>query len=472
MAINALNLSEELVPIEKGALDELRSWVRGRVIAPGEEGYDEARKVWNAMIDRRPALVIECTGTADVLYAVRFAKKHQLLISVRGAGHNIAGRALQDNVILIDLSKIRTVFVDPVKKTATVSPGATLGDLDHETQAYGLAVPVGINSTTGVSGLTLGGGFGWLSRSLGMTIDHLLSVEVVTVDGERLLCSRDSHADIFWAMSGGGGNFAIATSFTFALHPVGPQVMCGPVAFAIEEAEDVLTNYRQFCQNGPDEVAVWAVMRHAPPFPFLDSSYHGRPVLLLVGFYNGPLEKGKVELARLKELGKPLGDGIAPHRFTDFEQAFDPLLTPGSRNYWKSHNFIEIDDKLIKVLVEFGNKLPSAFTEIFIAQMGGKVNQIPPDATAYPHRNVNFIMNVHTRWEEEKDDQKCISWARDFYKATKPFATGGVYVNFVSEGDDSIEQAYAQNAERLAKIKTKYDPKNVLRTNLNVKPVN
>lgn len=470
MTIQALNLSEKLVSIEKGALDELRSWIRGRVLAQGDSGYDEARKIWNAMIDRRPALIIECSGTADVIYAVRFAKKHQLLISVRGAGHNIAGRALQDDVLLIDLSHLRTVTVDPDKKTLTASPGATLADVDHEAQAYGLAVPVGINSTTGIAGLTLGGGFGWLSRSLGMTIDNLLSVEVVTVDGERLLCSKDQNSDIFWAMTGGGGNFAIATSFTFKLHPVGPQVMCGPVAFAIEEAESVLSNYRKFCQNAPNELAVWAVMRHAPPFPFLDKAYHGRPVLLLVGMYNGPIEKGKTELMRLRELGKSLGDGVAPTRFTDFEQAFDPLLTPGARNYWKSHNFMKIDDQLIKVLVDYAKKLPNGSSEIFIAQMGGKVNKIAQDATAYPHRNVEFIMNVHTRWEKDGDDKQCIAWARDFYKATEPFATGGVYVNFVSEGDDSIEKAYAQNAGHLAKIKSKYDPKNVLRTNLNVKP--
>lgn len=470
MSIKALNLNEKLVTIEQEEIDELHRWIRGRILAPGNEGYDEARKIWNAMIDRRPALIIECTGTADVIYAVRFAKKHNLLISVRGAGHNIGGRALQDHVLLIDLSDMRTVIADPESKTAIVSPGATLKDVDHETQAYGLALPVGINSTTGIGGLTLGGGFGWLSRTLGMTVDNLLSIEVVTVEGDRLICDKDRHPDIFWAMSGGGGNFAIATSFAFKLHPVGPEVMCGPVAFKLEDAENILANYREFCQQAPQEVTVWAVMRHAPPFPFLDKSYHGRPVLLLVGFYNGSVEKGKAALAPLKRLGKPLGDGISPHRFVDFQQAFDPLLTHGLRNYWKSHNFKTISEGLIKVLVDYGRKLPSQSTEIFIAQMGGKTNRVSPEATAYPHRDVNYIMNVHTRWDSEAEDKKCIGWARDFYKATEPFATGGVYVNFVSEGDENIEKAYAQNAERLAEIKAKYDPQNILRTNLNVKP--
>ncbi len=351
-----------------------------------------------------------------------------------------------------------------------VSPGATLADVDHEAQSYGLALPTGINSTTGIAGLTLGGGFGWLSRTLGMTVDNLISIEAVTVEGERLVCDRDHHSDLFWAITGGGGNFVIVTSFKFKLHPVGPEVMCGPVVFDIADAKNVLSNYRTYCSNCPEEATVWAVIRQCPPFPFLPSTYHGKLVLLIVGFYQGPLEDGKQELSKLKQLGSPLGDGIAPRRFKDFQQAFDPMLTPGARNYWKSHNFKEIADGLIDALVEYGSRLPSEDTEIFIAQMGGATNRVPAYATAYPHRDISFIMNVHVRWIDEKEDTACVSWARDFYKATKPFATGGVYVNFVSEGDDNIDGAYAQNAMRLAEIKSKYDPKNILRSNLNVLP--
>lgn len=385
-------------------------------------------------------------------------------------GHNIAGRALQDGVLLIDVSRLRTVHVDPDEKTAVISPGATLADIDHETQAYGLALPVGINSTTGIAGLTLGGGFGWLSRTHGMTVDQLVSVEVVTVDGERLVCDQENHSDLFWSLQGGGGNFAVVTSFKFKLAPLGPDVMCGPIIHEIKDAKKVLTAYREFCQNSPRELTVWAILRYAPPFPFLDSSHHGKPVLVLVAFYDGSVEEGEKAISKLKEIGNPIGDGVSPHSFVDFQQAFDPLLTPGERNYWKTHNFKEISDGLIDTLVTYGNQIPSKESEIFLAQLGGAINDVPEDATAYPHRDIEFIMNVHTRWENADQDDTCISWAREFHQATRPFATGGVYVNFVSEGDDSIEAAYSENAERLSKIKTKYDPKNSLRANLNLKP--
>lgn len=472
MEINALNVQEKLVAIDQKSLEDLKAQVHGRVIAPGDDSYDEARKIWNAMIDRRPALIVECSGTADVLFAVLFAKQFHLLISVRGAGHNIAGRSLQNNVLLIDLSHMRSVHVDPNEKMAVVSPGATLADVDHESQAYGLALPVGINSTTGIAGLTLGGGFGWLSRTLGMTVDNLVSIEAVTVEGERLVCDRNHHSDLFWAITGGGGNFAIVTSFKFNLHPVGPEVICGPVVFDFADAKSILTNYRNYCRSCPEEVTVWAVLRYCPPLPFVQSAYHGKLVVVIVGFYNGSLENGQRELSKLKNFGRPVGDGLAPHRFKDFQQTFDPLLTAGIRNYWKSHNFKEIADGLIDVFIDYASRLPSAETDIFIAQMGGATNRVPSEATAYPHRDIAFLMNVHTRWKEEEEDKACILWARDLYKAVKPFATGGVYVNFVSEGEENLEAAYAQNAEKLAKIKSKYDPQNILRSNLNVAPVN
>lgn len=470
MDITAQTLEGKQTTIDQNLLNDLRSKVGGQVITPVDSEYDNARVIWNVMIDRRPAFIVQCTGTADVIQAVRFAKRNRLLISIRGAGHNIAGRALQDNVMLIDLSKMRTVQVDPDAKTVVVSPGATLGDLDHETQIYGLALPVGINSTTGVAGLTLGGGFGWLSRKFGMTVDHLISFELVTVEGERIHCDKNNHPDLFWAITGGGGNFGIVTSFKFNLLPVGPEVMSGPAIFKVEDAKEVLTNYREFCKNSSENLCVWAVIRNAPPFPFLDESYHGKPVLILASLYNGPMEEGKEALEKVKELGNPIGDGIAPHLFTDFQQAFDPLLTPGFRNYWKSHNFKEISDDLIDILVEYSTKLPSLPSEIIFAQMGGATNRIARDATAYPHRDIEFIMNVHTRWEEAEDDEACVAWARKLFEAAKPFSSGGIYVNFVSEGDDSIDGAFAENAQRLALVKSKYDPENILRANLNIAP--
>lgn len=468
--VRAKTIEGQLTNIDSISLEAFKSNIHGEVITPEDIGYERARAIWNGMIDRRPALIVQCSGTADVIKAVRFAKEHHLLISVRGAGHNIAGRSLEDHVFLIDLSQLRYVHIDPIEAIATVSPGASLADLDQEAQIYGLALPVGINSTTGVAGLTLGGGFGWLSRKFGMTIDSLISAEVVTVDGNRVICSKDVNDDLFWAIRGGGGNFGIVTSFKFKLHKVGPIVYSGPVVFDIKEAKEVFRRYRELCEKAPNELTVWAVMRHCPPFPFVNVTYQGKPVLILVGIYNGPLEEGKEILSQLKGLGRAVGDGLAPNPFTSFQKAFDPFLTPGARNYWKTQNFKNLDDKLIDTLIEYASKLPSLQTELFIAQMGGKTNQVPKDATAYPHRDVEFIMNVHTRWEDKSDDKPCISWAREFFEATRPFATGGSYVNFVSEGDDNLDGAYSENIEKLAAIKAKYDPKNVLRSNLNILP--
>jgi hypothetical protein len=440
------------------------------LITPADVDYPESCKIWNDMISRKPAFIVQCQGTVDVLKAVQFAKKNQLILSVRGGGHNIAGRCIYDEVMLIDLSKMRSVRVEPENFIAIVEAGARLSDVDHETLNYGLALPVGINSTTGIAGLTLGGGFGWLSRKYGMTIDHLISAELVTVQGERIVCDNNTHPDLFWAIRGGGGNFGIITSFTFKLCPLGSEVIAGPLVFKIEEAQEVLKNYREFCQTSPEDLSTWAVLRNAPPFPFLDPVYHGKPILILVSVYTGSLSGSQSFLAKLRGLGKSIGDGVAPQLFTNFQRAFDPLLTPGFRNYWKTHNFNNLSDGLIEAIIQYANQLPSPHTEIFIAQMGGATNRIPKEATAYPHRDVEFIMNVHTRWERPEEDEKCISWARDFFKATNSFAAEGVYINFVSEGDENTQEAFSKNLSRLGSVKTRYDPENVLRSNLNIIP--
>lgn len=468
--ITAKTIKGQLVNIPPSALESLKSTIHGEVITPQDKEYNHSRMVWNSMVDRYPALIVQCTGTADVINAVRFAKEHHLLISVRGAGHNIAGRALEDHVFLIDLSQLRYVYVDPDKAIATVCPGATLADVDQETQIYGLALPVGINSTTGIGGLTLGGGFGWLSRIFGMTIDSLISAEVITVNGDRIVCSKDKHPELFWAIRGGGGNFGVVTSFRFKLHKVGPMVFSGPVIYDIKDAKEVLVRYREFCKHAPDEVSVWAVIRHCPPFPFVDHTYKGKPVLILVGIYSGPMEEGKTILSKLKEFGTPIGDGLAPHPFTAFQKTFDPLLTSGARNYWKTHNFKKLSDQLFETLLSYASNLPSIHTELFFAQLGGETNRISKDATAYPHRDVEFIMNVHTRWEEKNDDTLCITWAKNLFEAMRPFSSGGAYSNFLSQGDDTLEGAYSENIEKLASIKAKYDPDNVLRSNLNISP--
>jgi FAD/FMN-containing dehydrogenase len=466
--LNTLAGTQEILSGDDVA--DLRSKIHGEVLTEADSNYDEVREIWNAMIDRKPGLIVRCMDSDDVVQAVRFAKQRDLLVSIRGAGHNIAGKSIQDGTLLIDLSLMRSVRVDPDARTAAAGPGATLGDVDRETQAYGLAVPTGINSTTGIGGLTLGGGFGWLSRSLGLTIDNLIAAEVVTAAGERIRCSESEHPDLFWATRGGGGNFGIVTEFEFKLHPVGPEVTSGPIVFPQLEAKEVLLRYREFCKDSPEELTVWAVLRGAPPLPFLDPSVHGTSVLILAALYNGSLEEGAEALEPLRKLGNPIADGFGPHPFAGFQQAFDPLLTPGMRNYWKSHNFTELSDGLVDRLVEYAAALPSPHSEIFVAQMGGATNRVAPDATAYPHRDVEFVMNVHTRWEDPEQDETCIDWARDFYNATEPFATGGVYVNFISEGEDRVEGAYGANYARLAEVKAKYDPENFFRINQNITP--
>ncbi|WP_432698491.1 FAD-binding oxidoreductase [Marinobacterium sp. YM272] len=464
------SLSGDSIALNEEQLSQLQGMIHGQVLCPGDLEYDSAREIWNAMIDRKPGLIVVCSGTADVMNAVSFARQNNLLVSVRGAGHNIAGKSLSDGAMLIDLSALRSVRVDPEAKTVKVGPGATLGDLDHECQTFGLACPVGINSTTGVAGLTLGGGFGWLSRSYGMTVDNLLSAEMVTADGARLVCNEQQNPDLFWAVRGGGGNFGIVTEFEFKLHSVGPQVMAGPTVFPFAQAKSVLTEYRALCEKSPDQLTLWAVIRDAPPLPFLPEEVHGTRVVIIVGVYNGDLESGEKALAPVHQLGQEVGTGIGAYPFAGFQQAFDPLLTPGARNYWKSHNFTGLPDNLIDMLVDFGGRLPSAQSEIFVAQMGGVINRVDPTATAYPHRDTEFIMNVHTRWDSADQDKTCIDWARDFYDTTRPLATGGVYVNFISEGEERVDGAYGENYDRLAAIKAQMDPDNFFRENQNIRP--
>jgi hypothetical protein len=452
------------------AIDEFAGRVRGAVITREAPGYDEARTIWNAMIDRHPALIVRCSGVADVMQAVRFCNEHGLLLSVKGAGHNIAGSAVCDGGVMIDLSGMRTVHVDPVRRTARVDPGVTLGDLDHETQAFGLATPTGINSTTGVAGLTLGGGFGWLSRKHGLTADNLRSADMVNAKGELVTASAKENADLLWAIKGGGGNLGIVTSFEFDLHPLGPEILSGLIVHPHSAGPEVLRRYRSFTADMPDDLNVWLVMRKAPPLPFLPEAVHGTDIIILACFYAGEMSEGERLLAPLRDFGEPIADVISPHPFTGWQAAFDPLLTPGARNYWKSHNFQTLPDDLLDTQLEYAGKLPTAQSEIFIARVGGAINRVESTATAYPHRSTEFVMNVHTRWDEPSDDERCVNWARNFFKATEPHATGGVYVNFIPEDEDRVEAAFGVNYDRLAQLKARYDPDNLFRVNQNVAP--
>lgn len=459
--------------ITSQAVEQLRSALQGSLLAPGAPGYDESRTIWNAMIDRRPGLIVRCAATADVALAVRFAREHDLLLAVRGGGHSIAGNGVCEGGLMIDLSPMKAVRVDPAARTARVEGGATLADFDREAQAAGLATPLGINSTTGVAGLTLGGGFGWLSRKFGLTIDNLLSAEVVTAKGEVVRASSDENPDLFWAIRGGGGNFGVVASFEFRLHRVGPEVLSGLIIHPLDAARDVLRFYRDFLPTTPEEFVCWFVLRKAPPLPFLPAEWHGREILALAVCYSGSsLAEGERIAAPLRGFGKPIADVIAPQPFAAWQTILDPLLTPGFRNYWKSHDFGEVSDGLIDVLIAHARKLPDPNTEIAFAQLGGAVGRVANDATAYGHRDGQFVLNVHGRWQDRAKDGACIGWARDLFQAAAPFATGNVYVNFLTQDEgDRVRAAYGRNYDRLSQLKSKYDPGNLFRLNQNIRPL-
>jgi FAD/FMN-containing dehydrogenase len=457
--------------IGQEAADGLAASLRGALLLPHSPGYDEARTIWNAMIDKRPGMIVECVGVSDVIQAVKFASERQLLLSVCGAGHNIAGNAVCDDGLMISLRNMKSARVDPQAMRAWVEPGVTLGDFDKEAQAFGLATPTGINSTTGIAGLTLGGGFGWMSRKWGLTADNLISADLVTAKGEFLKVSAQSHPELFWGIRGGGGNFGIVTSFEFQLHPIGPEILSGLIVHPLSAAPEVLRFYREFAASAPDELTVWVVMRKAPPMPFLPEEVHGTDVMILAALYTGDMADGEEALKALREFGTPIADVISPHRFTDWQAAFDPLLTPGKRNYWKSHDFLELSDGLIDTGIDYAAKVPGPECEIFFAHMGGATSRVPEDATAYRHRDAQFIMNVHGRWDDAGQDEGGIAWCRELFDAASPFATGGVYVNFMTEEEgDRVKAAYGESYDRLASLKKEYDPGNLFRLNQNIKP--
>ncbi|MGE5175793.1 MAG: FAD-binding oxidoreductase [Hyphomicrobiales bacterium] len=452
-------------------IGRLRAALAGELIAEGDPGYEAARAVWNGMVDRRPALIARVASDDDVIHAVRYARETGLLVSVRGGGHHIAGNALCDGGIVIDQSRRRAITVDPQARRATVEAGALLSDVDAATQAHGLAVPLGINSTTGIAGLTLGGGFGWLSRSYGLTVDNLTAAEVVTAEGALVRASEAEHPDLFWAIRGGGGNFGVVTRFEFRLHPVGPNLLSGLVVYPIAQARSVLERYRAFTEKAPDELTVWAVLRKAPPLPFLPADAHGTPVLVLAFLYAGAPAAGEALVEPLHRFGTPVGAHAGVQPYAAWQQAFDPLLTAGARNYWKSHNLTGLSDGLLDTLVDAAGRLPSAQCEIFVAALGGATAAPKPDATAYAHRDARYVVNVHGRWEDRADDERGIAWARAFHRAAAPFATGGTYLNFMTEDeDDRVKAAYGSNLERLARVKHAYDPTNLFRVNQNIVP--
>ncbi|MFZ5427396.1 MAG: FAD-binding oxidoreductase [Thermodesulfobacteriota bacterium] len=457
------------VNVGEGDIEALRSALRGGLLLPGDPGYDPARAIWNAMIDRHPGLIVQALGAADVMLAVNFARKHCALLAVRGGGHNIAGNAVCEGGMMLDLSRMRSVHVDPVAKRARVEPGALLSDLDKETQAFGLAVPVGINSTTGVAGLTLGGGFGWTSRAFGLTIDSLISADIVTADGVLRRADSSRNSDLFWAVRGGGGNFGVVTSFEFKLNSLGPRVLAGLIIHPLSGGRTLMREYRRLAAGAPDELTVWLVLRKAPPAPFVPVEWHGREVLIIALCHAGALADGESAAAPFRALGKPIADLVGPHDFVNWQAAFDPLLTPGARNYWKSHDFKELGDDACDALLDAASRLPTDECEVFVGNLGGQVNRVPPGDTAFPRRDVNFIVNMHTRWRDPGQDEACIAWARGLFKALAPYSMGSVYVNFMpGDETDRIRGAFGTNYERLAEVKRRHDPDNLFRLNQNI----
>ena len=457
--------------IENSLIEKLVNSLQGGVIQPGDSNYDESRKIWNAMIDKKPAFIVQVANEEDVSAAIKFARDNKLDITVRGAGHNIAGNSICDGGLMIDLSLMKNVQVNTEKKTAIVQAGATLKDFDAETQKHGLATPVGINSTTGIAGLTLGGGFGWLTRKYGFTVDNLLSAKLVTVDGKKLKISEKENNDLFWAIRGGGGNFGVITEFEFKLHSVGPEILAGLLVFPFKQANSILKKYRDFIVTTSPEFTAWAVMRKAPPLPFLPEDIHGKEVLVIAVFVPADFNNGEKLIEKIRGFGDPVGEHIDKMPYVNWQQAFDPLLVPSARNYWKSHNLKELRNEALDLMTEYLGKLPSPQFEILIVHLEGKTNSVPADAMAYSNRDLKFIMNVHGRWDDAKQDKECIDWARELFNATSKYASTGAYVNFMTDDEqERVAKAYGTNYSKLVEIKKKYDPNNLLRHNQNIKP--
>jgi FAD/FMN-containing dehydrogenase len=457
--------------LEATTVEAFSDQLLGEVLQPGDDGYDEARTVWNAMIDKEPAVIARCTGAADVIAAVNFARDLGLRLAVKGGGHNVAGNAVCDDGLVIDLSPMNSVRVDPDRQIVRVGGGATWGELDHETQAFGLATTGGIVSTTGVAGLTLGGGLGYLDRKYGLAHDNLRSIDVVTADGELIHASEEEHADLFWGMRGGGGNVGIATSFEFDLHEVGPEVLAGRIVYPYEAAPEVLRHYREFMSDAPNEVHCYAAFVQGNPAMGHPEPLHGKTLLGLIPFYSGDIEAGKEALRPLREFGNPLADTVGPIPYTAHQQISDELYREGRRHYWKSHFFDELSDDAIDTIVEHADHLPTPFTAVIFEWMGGATARIDSDATAFPHRDATLSFLVAPNWTDPARDGELIEWAGDFFEATASYATDNVYMNYLSQDEgERVRAAYGDHYDRLVDLKNEYDPKNFFCMNQNIKP--
>ncbi|KUM78455.1 FAD-binding oxidoreductase [Streptomyces curacoi] len=455
------------------ALDRLRGALLGEVLRPADAGYDTARRVYNAMIDKRPAAIARCLGTADVVQAIRFAREEGLLIAVRGGGHSVAGHGTCDGGLVIDLSRMRGVHVDPVRRTVRVQGGALLADVDRETQLHGLAIPTGQMSETGIAGLTLNGGVGMMLHKYGLTCDNLLSADMVTVDGELVTASADSHPELFWALRGGGGNFGVVTSFEFRAHPVGPTMLAGFLAHPVDQAEEVLAFLRDFSATSPAHLSADALFIHAPAADFVPEAFHGVPLITLFVRYFGPMEEAWEAVRPLREYGGPLYDSIGPMPLVAVQSMLDTFTPAGNLHYWTSEFLPRMGTEEIAVLAAIGSDLPSSLTTVNIHPFDTAATDVPPDATAFAHREDSWLIHVICQWKDEADSDRCRTWVKNVGTMLKTFGSGNTYLNTTSEDDDTDRVRAFWNDHRLARlseVKAQYDPHNVLRFNHNIPP--
>jgi FAD/FMN-containing dehydrogenase len=461
------------VALDPEALQAFVTGVRGRVVQPGDDVYDDARAIWNGLIDRRPALIVECTGAADVVDSVNFAREHGLVLSVRGGAHNVAGNAVNDGGLVIDLSQMNGVHVDPAARTVRVQGGATWGDCDRETQLFGLAVPGGVVSTTGIAGLTLHGGVGHLRRKYGLSLDSLLSVDIVTADGQLRRADSSENEDLFWAVRGAGSNFGVVTSFEFQAHPVGPMVMVGAIFYPLDQARQVLRAWRDYMATAPDELSSLALCWSVPPGEPFPAERHGAPVLAIAGVYSGSVEEGEPVVQPLRELGEPLVDLSGPWPWLGLQSGFDPLFPKGGLYYWKSRAVAELTDAAIDDIADWGARRPSPLTDITVWHHGGAMSRVPESETAYGGRDATFLVTGEVSWTDPAQSDEAIAWGREFWSAMGEHSTGGLYLNFPGFGeekDELVRAGYGPNYDRLVELKQKYDRDNLFRMNLNISP--
>ena len=460
------------VDLGDDVINGLRSRMRGPVFLTRDSDYEESRTVWNAMIDRNPAAVARCLGTADVLACVQFSREHDILLCIKGGGHNIAGLATADGALMLDLSLMRGVWVDPERRLARAQGGCLLGDVDRETQVHKLAAVLGFVSLTGIAGLTLGGGFGYLTRRWGWTSDTVTGMDVVTADGQSVRASSDQNPDLFWGLRGGGGNFGVVTGIDYELFDVGPEIVGGLVAWPASEAPGVLELYRTLSESAPPELTLVAVMRPAPPAPWLPKDVHGKPIVALLACYTGAPEEGERLVAPIKAHGKPIGDVLVRRPYAQLQSMLDATQPKGRRYYWKSEYLPRVESALCDKAIAHAARIPSPHSAVILFQIGGALNRLAEDHSPVGNRDAHYVLNVAGSWEQAADDAENIAWARDAWNDMKAFSTGGTYVNFLTqdEGAERIEAALGPAIRRLAEVKAKWDPQNVFRANRNITP--